>query len=157
MVRAKTEPLDATFAALSDPTRRAILDRLSRGPATVGELAEPFSMSLPAISKHIKVLETAGLIERTRSGRNYHCSLRSEPLQAAAGWIAEYRSFWERSLRSLDRYLKTAAGSDAKSAKSAGKSQKDPRVAKSAANSKKRKAAARKAPGTNRRRGGREK
>lgn len=113
MVRTRTEPLDATFAALSDPTRRAILDRLSKGAATVGELAEPFSMSLPAISKHIKVLETAGLIERTRSGRNYHCSLRSEPLQAAAGWIAEYRNFWDRNLKSLDRYLKTATASSA--------------------------------------------
>ncbi len=107
MARVKSEKLDATFAALSDPTRRAILSRLGHGTATVGELAEPFDMSLPAISKHLKVLESAGLIRREKSGRNFHCSLRGETMQEAAEWIAGYREFWDRNLRSLDRFLKS--------------------------------------------------
>lgn len=107
MVRVKSEKLDATFAALSDPTRRSILTRLGQGPATVGELADPYDMSLPAISKHLKVLECAGLIRREKSGRNYNCSLRAEPMKEAAEWIATYRDFWDRNLRSLDRFLKS--------------------------------------------------
>ena len=107
MARVKSEKLDATFAALSDPTRRAILSRLGHGTATVGELADPFDMSLPAISKHLKVLENAGLIRREKSGRNFHCSLRNEAMQEAAEWIAGYRDFWDRNLRSLDRFLKS--------------------------------------------------
>ncbi|MEQ9366033.1 MAG: metalloregulator ArsR/SmtB family transcription factor [Leptospirales bacterium] len=110
MGRVKSEKLDATFAALSDPTRRSILSRLSQGPATVGELADPFDMSLPAISKHLKVLEGAGLIRREKSGRNFNCSLQTEAMQEAAEWIAGYRDFWDRNLRSLDRYLKSARG-----------------------------------------------
>ncbi|MCR9142837.1 MAG: metalloregulator ArsR/SmtB family transcription factor [bacterium] len=111
MPRVKSDKLDATFAALSDPTRRSILSTLSRGPATVGELAEPFDMSLPAISKHLKVLESAGLIRREKSGRNFNCSLQSDAMQEAAEWIAGYRDFWDRNLRSLDRFLKSSGKS----------------------------------------------
>lgn len=109
-VTTKTRRLDATFAALADPTRRSILARLGKGTATVGELADPYDMSLPAISKHIKVLESAGLIHRKRSGRNYHCSLRGESMKEAAEWIATYRDFWDRNLRALDDYLHETYG-----------------------------------------------
>ncbi len=109
-VTTKSRRLDATFAALADPTRRSILARLGKGAATVGELADPFDMSLPAISKHIKVLESAGLISRTRSGRNYHCRLRGDSMKEAAEWIAAYRDFWDRNLRALDEYLQENYG-----------------------------------------------
>lgn len=97
MVRDTPENLDATFAALSDPTRRSILTRLGQGPATVGELADPYAMTLPAVSKHLKVLEGAGLIHREKSGRNYNCSLREEPMRAAAQWIDDCRKLWSRN------------------------------------------------------------
>ncbi len=97
--------LSLTFAAIADPTRRAILLRLSQGEAPVKELAEPFEMTLPAITKHLKVLERAGLIERTRSAQMRPCRLRTEPLQEAASWIDRYRSFWEASFDRLGTYL----------------------------------------------------
>ncbi len=101
----KDEQLDAVFAALSDPTRRRIIARLSRGTASVGELAEPFEMSLPAVSKHLSVLERAGLIRREREGRIQRCQLDGRPLEAASDFIAQYRTFWENSLEQLARYL----------------------------------------------------
>jgi DNA-binding transcriptional ArsR family regulator len=97
--------LDRTFQALADPTRRAILARLADGEASVGELAEPFAMSLPAVSKHLKVLEGAGLIERRRDGRTLYCRVRATPLRDADQWLARYRAFWEGSLDSLAQYL----------------------------------------------------
>lgn len=100
-----TDQLSATFAALADPTRRAILAHLARGEASVTELAQPFEMSLPAISKHLKVLERAGLIARGREAQWRPCRLEAEPLKDAAGWIEQYRQFWEESLDRLDDYL----------------------------------------------------
>ena len=100
-----TLQLDTTFAALSDPTRRAILARLATGEATVTELAEPFAISLPAISKHLKVLERAGLILRGRDAQRRPCRLRAAPLGEAAEWLGDYRKFWEESFDRLDEYL----------------------------------------------------
>lgn len=97
--------LDTTFAALADPTRRAILARLAAGEASVTELAEPFAMSLPGVSKHIKVLERAGLIERSRHAQWRPCRLRAAPLAEAAGWVEQYRRLWEQRLERLDDYL----------------------------------------------------
>ena len=97
--------VSSTFAALADPTRRAILARLALGETSVLELAEPFEMSLPAVSKHLKVLERAGLIERSREAQKRPCRLRAEPLQAAAAWIEQYRKFWDESFDRLDEYL----------------------------------------------------
>src|SRR5262249_30287474 len=97
--------LDATFAALADPTRRAILARLARGQTSVSELAAPFAMSLPAVSKHLSVLEGAGLLTRERDGRVRRCRLEPRPLQSAADWIASYRRFWEQQFDALARYL----------------------------------------------------
>jgi DNA-binding transcriptional ArsR family regulator len=98
--------LSATFAALADPTRRAILARLASGEASVTELGEPFSMSLPAISKHLKVLERAGLIARGREAQWRPCRLEAGPLKDVAKWIEHYRRFWEESLNRLDEYLR---------------------------------------------------
>lgn len=98
--------LSTTFAALADPTRRAILARLSLGEVSVTELAEPFGMSLPAISKHLKVLENAGLIARGREAQWRPCRLEAGPLKDAADWLEEYRRFWEQSLNRLDDYLR---------------------------------------------------
>jgi DNA-binding transcriptional ArsR family regulator len=98
--------LSTTFAALADPTRRAILARLALGETSVTELAEPFDMSLPAISKHLKVLERAGLIQRGREAQWRPCRLDAGPLRDAAGWLEHYRRFWEQSLDRLDDYLK---------------------------------------------------
>jgi DNA-binding transcriptional ArsR family regulator len=100
------DPLSITFAAIANPTRRAILARLSKGEAAVKELAMPFNMTLPAISKHLKVLEKAGLIERSRDAQLRPCKLRAKPLKEAASWIDRYRTFWEESLDRLDDYLK---------------------------------------------------
>lgn len=97
--------LDLTFAALSDPTRRAILARLSKGEASVQELAEPFDMSLPAISKHLKVLERAGLISRGRDAQRRPCRLRATPLKEVADWAEHFRRSWEERLDQLDEYL----------------------------------------------------
>jgi DNA-binding transcriptional ArsR family regulator len=101
-----SERLNATFAALSDPTRRAILKRLAAGETSVSELAAPFKMSLPAISKHLKVLERAGLIARGREAQWRPCRLKAEPLKDAAEWIEHYRQFWEESLDRLEDYLR---------------------------------------------------
>ncbi len=101
----QVQRLDTTFAALSDPTRRAILARLATGEATVTELAAPFAISLPAISKHLKVLERAGLILRGRDAQRRPCRLRAAPLGDAAEWLIGYRQFWEESFDRLDEYL----------------------------------------------------
>jgi DNA-binding transcriptional ArsR family regulator len=98
--------LSATFAALADPTRRAILARLASGGASVTELAEPFAMSLPAISKHLKVLERAGLIARGREAQWRPCRLEAAPLKDAADWLEHYRRFWEQSFDRLEDYLR---------------------------------------------------
>lgn len=97
--------LDATFQALADPTRRAILARLAKGEASVMELAEPFAMSQPAISKHLKVLENAGLISRSRDAQRRPCKLEAKPLAEATGWLIEYRKFWETQFGQLDQLL----------------------------------------------------
>jgi DNA-binding transcriptional ArsR family regulator len=97
--------LSATFAALADPTRRGILARLSSGEASVTQLAEPYQMSMPAISKHLKVLERAGLIARGREAQWRPCRLEAAPLKNAAGWLEQYRQFWEQSFDRLDAYL----------------------------------------------------
>lgn len=99
------DKLSATFAALADPTRRAILGRLAKGQSSVTELASPFKMTMPAISKHLKVLEKAGLIERGRDAQWRPCRLKAKPLEEAAGWIDQYRQFWEESFDRLDAYL----------------------------------------------------
>ncbi|QWF17432.1 ArsR/SmtB family transcription factor [Lysobacter capsici] len=99
------DPLSTTFAALADPTRRAILARLANGSAGVTELAEPFDMSLPAISKHIKVLERAGLIARGREAQWRPCRLEPARLQEVSGWLDRYREFWDQRLDRLDDYL----------------------------------------------------
>ncbi len=98
--------LSSTFAALTDPTRRAILARLAHGEASVTELAEPFAMSLPAISKHLKALERAGLIARGREGKWRPCRLEAAPLREVADWVEHYRRFWEHRLDRLDEYLR---------------------------------------------------
>jgi DNA-binding transcriptional ArsR family regulator len=108
MVNYSSAPLDATFGALADPTRRAILARLARGEATVTELAEPFRVSLPAISKHLRVLESAGLLQREIDGRVHRCRLAAEPMKNAAAWIEQYRAFWESQFDALEKYLETA-------------------------------------------------
>ncbi|MCI0436561.1 MAG: metalloregulator ArsR/SmtB family transcription factor [Gemmatimonadetes bacterium] len=100
-----SDALDLTFGALADPTRRAILERLARGEAVVGELARPFRMSRPAISKHLRVLERAGLVQRTRDGRVSRCVLEAGPMRDAAAWVERYRAFWEGQLEALARYL----------------------------------------------------
>ena len=101
-----TGTLDSTFAALADPTRRAILARLSSGEATVTELAEPFEMTLPAVSKHLKVLERAGLIERGREAQWRPCRLRADRLREVDDWMQQYRRFWEARLERLDGFLR---------------------------------------------------
>lgn len=101
-----SDHLSATFAALADPTRRAILARLASGEASVSELAEPFEMSLPAVSKHLKVLEGAGLIARSRDAQWRPCHLNPVPLREASDWIEHYRRFWEESFDRLDAYLR---------------------------------------------------
>ena len=99
------ERLDATFAALADPTRRAILARLTSGEASVKELAEPFEMSQPAISKHLKVLERAGLVSRGRDAQRRPCRIEAKPLAEVADYVERYRSMWEESFGRLDEYL----------------------------------------------------
>src|SRR5260370_38693032 len=98
-------PLDATFAALSAPTRRAILARLAHGQATVSELAAPFPFSLPAVSKHLRVLESAGLLKREIDGRVHRCRLAPEPMKTAAQWLEHYRASWEKQFNALAQYL----------------------------------------------------
>jgi DNA-binding transcriptional ArsR family regulator len=113
-----TDQLSATFSALADPTRRAILGRLARGGETsVTELAEPFKMSLPAVSKHLKVLERAKLIERGREAQWRPCRLKAKPLKEVADWVEHYRRFWEQSFDRLDEYLKEMKAAEAAAAK----------------------------------------
>ena len=115
MLSTVTEPdhLSSTLAALSDPTRRAILTRLAGGEATVSELAEPFAMSLPAVSRHLKVLEHAGLISRGRAAQWRPCRLEAKPLQEVSTWVEQYRRCWEARLDRLDGYLHDLARTSA--------------------------------------------
>jgi DNA-binding transcriptional ArsR family regulator len=106
--------LTATFSALADPTRRAILARLVSGEASVTSLAEPFAMSLPAISKHLKVLERAGLIVRSREAQWRPCRLKATPLKDAADWLEHYRDFWEQSFDRLEDHLRTVQQKEAR-------------------------------------------
>lgn len=108
------DPLSIIFSALADPTRRAILARLTRGEASVSDLAEPFmtSMSLPAITKHLKVLENAGLVTKSKDAQWRPCKLNGKPLQEAAEWMEPYRVYWEESFDRLDEYLKTVQQGD---------------------------------------------
>ncbi|WP_148717105.1 ArsR/SmtB family transcription factor [Chitinolyticbacter meiyuanensis] len=101
----QSDPLSATFAALADPTRRAILARLSLGETSVKELAEPFDISLPAVTKHLKVLQRAGLITQGRQAQWRPCKLEAKPLQDVADWVEQYRRFWEARLDRLEAYL----------------------------------------------------
>jgi DNA-binding transcriptional ArsR family regulator len=105
MVKYSSRSLDRTFAALADPTRRRILTHLAGGDKCVTDLAKPYAMSLPAVSKHLRVLENAGLLRRRRYGRVHKMQLDAEPLQQAAQWVEEYRKFWEGSLDRLAAYL----------------------------------------------------
>ena len=109
-----SDPLSTTFQALADPTRRAILARLAQGEASVSDLAEPFEISLPAISRHLKVLEQAGLVSRTREAQWRPCQLKAGPLKEAAGWIDHYRRFWDASFERLDDYLAELQAKEAK-------------------------------------------
>ena len=105
MVNYIPDACDAIFAALSDPTRRGMVSRLARGPATVGELGRPYPISKPAVSKHVKVLERAGLLTRARHGREHRCELNAAALLTAEAWLDRQRRFWSDMLESLDRYL----------------------------------------------------
>jgi len=106
--------LDSTFAALADPTRRAIVERLAKGDATVNELAAPFAMTLPGISKHLKVLERCGLISRTRNAQFRPCHLERAVLDSAAGWIEENRRIWTERFEKLDRHLREVQSANPK-------------------------------------------
>jgi|SRR6185437_5297704 len=106
------DPLTATFSALADPTRRSILAQLAQGEATVNELAAPFDISLPAISRHLKVLEAAGLITRGREAQWRPCRLESAPLQRLDGWLDSYRRHWEQSFNKMDAYLEALQQGD---------------------------------------------
>lgn len=110
MERRQPDQLSITFAALADPTRRAILARLARGEATVGELAEPFALSLPTVSKHLKVLQQAGLVTQGRRRQWRPCRLEAAPLREVAAWMEEYRQFWDESFDRLDNYLQVLQG-----------------------------------------------
>jgi DNA-binding transcriptional ArsR family regulator len=105
MVKHSQFALDATFGALSDATRRGILARLASGESSISELAAPYQMSLPAVSKHLRVLESAGLVVRHKDGRVHRCRLIAEPMKDAAEWIERYRLFWEEQFEALARYL----------------------------------------------------
>jgi DNA-binding transcriptional ArsR family regulator len=102
---ADTAALDQVFRALSDATRRDVIDRLTRGPASVSELAQPYGMSLPGFMKHLRVLEEAGLVVRAKEGRTVHCELAPQALEDAAMWLAHYEQFWNQQLDALGRYL----------------------------------------------------
>ena len=106
MVKCSPQLLDRTFAALADPTRRRILEHLSKGDLCVTDLAKPYRMSLPAVSKHLRVLENAGLVRRKRRGRVHELKLEAKPMKDAQQWIEEYRRFWEGNLDRLENYLK---------------------------------------------------
>ncbi len=117
----QTDPLSSTFAALADPTRRAILARLASGEASVTELAKPFDMSQPAVSKHLKVLERAGLISRGREAQWRPCKLEATRMKEIAEWVEHYRRFWEESFDRLDEYLQEMQDAEKKSNKPATK------------------------------------
>jgi len=106
------DSLSTVFSALADPTRRAIIARLASGEATVNELAQPFAMTLPAVSKHLKVLQRAGLIEQGRQAQWRPCRLRAAPLKDVAEWVGSYREFWEESYQRLDELLQELQGKD---------------------------------------------
>jgi DNA-binding transcriptional ArsR family regulator len=108
------DPLSTTFAALADPTRRAILARLSKGETSVTELAKPFDMSLPAVTKHLKVLQRAGLISQGRRAQWRPCKIEAKPLKTVAGWVEQYRQLWEQRFDQLEDYLKTVQGQEKK-------------------------------------------
>ena len=110
-----SDNLNAIFAALADPTRRAILERLTLGDSSVSDLAEPFAMTLPAITKHLKVLERAGLISRGRDAQFRPCHLEAKPLQEANAWVGQYRQFWEESFDRLEEYLSQIQSNDTQS------------------------------------------
>ncbi len=110
-VGVEDQKLNAVFSALADPTRRAIVDRLASGEATVGELAQPFTMSFQAVSKHLQVLEQAGLVDRSRRAQQRPCRLRPEALAYASGWLGDYRQLWEASFDRLDEHLTNQKGS----------------------------------------------
>lgn len=110
-----SQSLDFTFAALSDATRRGILARLAAGETSVSELARPYDMSLPAVSKHLRVLESAGLVTRRKDGRVQRCNLVAGPMKSAAEWIEHYRRFWEAQFDSLARFLEDSAPKEKKS------------------------------------------
>jgi DNA-binding transcriptional ArsR family regulator len=113
MVNSSTASLDAVFSALADPTRREILARLADGESSVTTLAEPFDISLPAISRHLKVLETAGLLTRTKQGRVHRIRLVPAPMLDAVEWMVRYGRFWETQLESLERYMRESAEQEA--------------------------------------------
>ena len=115
MVKCHSRSLNRTFAALADPTRRHILKHLAHGDRCVTDLARPYSISLPAVSKHLRVLENAGLIRRRRHGRVHSLKLEAAPMKQASRWIEEYRRFWEGSLDRLDEYLKELQAKEEKS------------------------------------------
>jgi len=106
MVKRLPRSLDRTFAALADPTRRRIIEHLAKGDRCVTDLAKPYRMSLPAVSKHLRVLENAGLVSRERAGRVHQLKLEAKPMKDALQWIEEYRRFWEGNFDRLDEYLK---------------------------------------------------
>jgi len=106
MVKCSSRLLNRTFAALADPTRRRLLEHLTQGDRCVTDLARPYAMSLPAVSKHLRILERAGLVRRRRNGRVHSLKLEAAPMKRASQWIEEYRRFWEGSLDRLDEYLK---------------------------------------------------
>lgn len=116
MATVTAERLDATFAALADPTRRAIVARLATGEATITELAAPFDISQPAISKHVKVLERAGLVTRTRQAQRRPCRLQAGPLRDVTAWLANYRDYWDESYQRLDALLADLTTDDESSA-----------------------------------------
>jgi DNA-binding transcriptional ArsR family regulator len=105
MVKHSSDTLDIVFSALADPTRRAILDKLAHGELSVSELAEPHDMSLPAISKHIRILESAGLISREKDGRIHRLQLDTKPMKDAIAWLERYRRFWESKFAALDKHF----------------------------------------------------
>jgi|SRR5215472_7065779 len=107
---AREQRLDAVFSALSDPTRRRMLARLAESPASISELAEPFDMTLPAVSKHLRVLERAGLVRREREGWYHRCHLEARPLESAVAFLARYRPFWEHTLEQLASYVEEPRG-----------------------------------------------
>lgn len=115
LLQASADPLSATFAALADPTRRAILSRLASGDITVTKLAEPFDMSMPAISKHLKVLERAGLIARSRQAQSRPCRLEATRLKEVSDWLENYRQFWEESFDRLEVYVAELKNAESKS------------------------------------------